>query len=130
MTGNENRAEREIAGPLPPLEAVLEAASAFLEADVLPRLEDALAFRMRILLRQLEIARRELALAGEIQAQHRARQEALLGTSGSWSELQAELARRIRARDPAGDPRALRRHLEESVRDSLRIDNPKWLADD
>jgi len=130
MSSNSGHPEQATVGPQPRLDVVLDAASEFLEMEILPHLDGARALRMRITIRQLALARRAFEQTFEAQTARYAQLQELLGISGSWSELQMTLARRIRERSFSGNPLVLRDYLEKSVNDSLRVDNPKWLTDD
>jgi hypothetical protein len=99
----------------------------YLANEVSPLLPPLHQFQLRIVQRLLETVRRELQLAPAADAAELERLCALLGHAGSLVELNAELARSIRDGAFAVDDRALLAHLRETIEDSLRINNPKWL---
>jgi len=73
---------------------------------------------------------RELALGNAADAAEHARLQALLDTnSEDLPALRAELARRIESGSVGLDDEALVRHLRESLREALSIDNPAWTGE-
>ncbi|HZG36160.1 MAG TPA: DUF6285 domain-containing protein [Gaiellaceae bacterium] len=94
--------------PTPP--ELCEAVREFLEAEILPVLDDhRLRFRTLVAINGLGIAERELLAASPERDDAEA----------------AELARRIRAGDVPEDAVRL---LKEQVARKLRVSNPRWLA--
>jgi hypothetical protein len=67
-----------------------------------------------------------LELRGAQASAERRRLGALLGHDGEVEELSRELAQKIRDGAVALDDPALRRHISQSLRDALVINNPKW----
>lgn len=113
----------------PDASALLDAAMAYLERELLPTLTGYHRFQCRVTVNVLAQVRRELALApGQADAE-RARLIALLGHPGERDALSRELAARIRAGDLALDDPALLDHLRQSLVEALRINNPKWIGE-
>ena len=112
---------------LPPLDAMLLVIRRFLESDIVPGLQGPEAFGMRMVLRQLEIAAREIELAPAFLHAEHERLQILLDRHGELNALRKSLAALIRSRQFPGDQAALFAHLESCLQDDLRINNPKWL---
>ena len=108
--------------PTPP--EILEAVAAFLRADVLPALDGATAFQLRVAIGALELARRELLAGGA--EEERARLAALLGRDGSAEELTAELARRLGSGELTLDSPGLAAHLWATTEGKLAVDQPSY----
>jgi hypothetical protein len=107
---------------------LVEAVRAFLEADVMPAVEGRVAFHTRVAVNALGMVERELLLGPATEAQERERAAALLGRDGDARELEAALARAIRDGTVADDDPAVVEHVRATVRDKLRIANPKYLG--
>lgn len=99
----------------------------YLEDEISPQLSPVHQFQLKIVSRVLATVRRELELGPQADAAEAGRLRALLRRDGSLEELNAQLARAIRAGDFAVDDPALLAHLRASIEDALRINNPKWL---
>ena len=95
----------------------------FLERDILDATEGRVRFHARVAINALGMVERELAL-GPAQAAAHAVRLARLGVAGD-----AELAAAIRAGDLDDRAAAVRTALIESVRDKLRVANPRYLDD-
>ena len=107
----------------PTMAELVESVREWLERDVLGGVEGRLQFHTRVAINVLSIVERELALGADQAAAHRERLEAL----GCRDD--AELAARIRSGeldDRAEDVRAL---VWDSVRDKLRVANPRYLGE-
>jgi hypothetical protein len=100
----------------------------YLEAEISPQVSPVHQFQLKIVSRVLATVRRELDLAPRANAAEVQRLQELLCREGSFEELNAALARAIRAGDFDVDDAALLAHLRASVEDALRINNPKWLG--
>lgn len=100
----------------------------YLENDISPQVSSVHQFQLKIVSRVLSTVRRELELVPGANAAEAARLRGLLRHDGSLEELNAQLARAIRAGEFAVDDPALLAHLRASIEDALRINNPKWLA--
>ncbi|MDQ7998383.1 MAG: DUF6285 domain-containing protein [Pseudomonadota bacterium] len=115
---------------VPPASTLLQAAADDLERDVLPALAGFPRFRTRVIVNVLRLLTRELALGHAADAAEHARLQALLDTDDDdLPALRTELARRIESGAVDLDDGALVRHLRESLRDALAIDNPVWTAE-
>ncbi|WP_038200283.1 DUF6285 domain-containing protein [Xenophilus azovorans] len=107
---------------------LLAIVQAYLETEIAPQVSSVHQFQLRIASRVLATVRREIELGPAANAAEVRRLKALLRCDGSPEELEAALARAIRAGDFAVDDPALLAHLRASTEDALRINNPKWLA--
>jgi hypothetical protein len=111
----------------PDIHILLEAASKYLEHELLPTLTGYHRFQTRVTINVLATVRRELTLAdGHAAAEHE-RLTALLGHDGTLGALNDELTDKIRAGDVATDDAALRHHARRSLAEALAINNPKWV---
>jgi hypothetical protein len=100
----------------------------YLEKAISPQVTSVHQFQLKIVSRVLATVRRELELGPQADAAEAGRLRALLESDGTLEELNAQLARAIRAGDFAVDAPALLAHLRQANEDALRINNPKWLA--
>lgn len=100
----------------------------YLEEQISPQVSSVHRFQLKIVSRVLATVQRELALGPAADAAETQRLRALLSRDGSFEELNAALAQAIRAGEFQVDDPALLAHLRSSIEDSLRINNPKWLA--
>lgn len=100
----------------------------YLEGEISPQVSSVHQFQLRIVSRVLATVRRELELVPTFNEAEATRLRSLLRRDGALEELNAELARAIRAGDFAVDDPALLAHLRASIEDALRINNPKWLV--
>jgi len=107
---------------------LLAIAQEYLEKEISPQVSSVHQFQLKIVSRVLGTVRRELDLAPDANAAEAERLRDLLRRDGSIEELNAALARAIRAGDFAVDDPALLAHLRASIEDALRINNPRWLA--
>lgn len=115
---------------VPSASTLLQAAADDLERDVLPALAGFPRFRTRVIVNVLRLLTRELALGDASDAAEHARLQALLDTDDEdLPALRAALAQRIEsgAMDLADE--TLIRHLRESLREALAIDNPAWITE-
>jgi len=112
----------------PPATDLLAIVQEYLEKEIAPQVSSVHQFQLKIVSRVLATVRRELELAPEANERELERLGALLGRDGSLEELNAALARAIRAGDFAVDDPALLAHARASIEDALRINNPKWLG--
>jgi hypothetical protein len=121
---------------------LLDAIADFLVLDVEPHVPDWLRFQLRVARNSLQMIGREFEQEYDYLAEEWVGLNALLGEQprpAAPRELHRgvlarneELAARIRAGeyDSAERRRALTAHLTASVRDKLRISNPRFLVDD
>jgi hypothetical protein len=100
----------------------------FLEQDVMPAVDGRVAFHTRVAVNALGMVERELELGPDAQRQEHERAVAVLGHDGATRDLEAELARAIRAGERTIDDADVVAHVRATVRDKLRIANPKYLG--
>jgi len=105
----------------PSAQQLIESVREWLERDVLGETSGRLNFHARVAINVLAMVERELELGPQQAADHAARLAAL----GFADD--AALAVAIRAGDVA-DSDELREAIHASVRDKLRVANPKYLA--
>jgi hypothetical protein len=105
---------------------LLRAIREFLAEDVVPKLEGRTQFHLKVVINSLAILEREAVSGPTADAAEHARLRQLLGRDGTLVELNAELARQLRAgaRDEAD--RTLMAHLRATIADKIAISNPKW----
>ena len=118
---------------LPSAAELVEAVREFLEKDVFPALEGRTQYHTRVAMNVLAIVQRELEQSQRADAEERARLVALLSrgrdSGASLSDLNAELAARIRDGSLDVPSEELVDHLRETLRDKLAIANPKYVSD-
>jgi hypothetical protein len=108
---------------------LLEAVREFLQTELqiaLEKSDPARAFHVRVAANALMIVERELQHGPAADAAELQRLRALLGQDGTLDQLNAELARALRAGERDETDPALLEHLERTVRDKIAIANPKW----
>ncbi len=113
--------------PVPDILAVLRE---FLETGLLPdaALSDDKRFNLRVAINLLATAERELWLGPAASDAEEKRLATFVGNEGSLDEKNRRLARAIReGAIHGGDPQLLE-HLQQTVTDALRINNPKWIG--
>ena len=109
--------------PTPP--EILDSVAAFLRADLLPALEGAIAFQLRVAIGAIELVRREIVVGGADAERERLR--ALLGrTDGTVEQLTAELARALLDGGVALDTPGVVEHLWRTTEDKLAVDQPGY----
>lgn len=115
---------------VPSAATLLQAAADYLEGELLPTLSGYHRFQTRVTLNMLRTVTRELQLGPVHEEVQRVRLAALLGRDGIAEQLEAELAAAIAdGQYPLEDP-ALVDHLRRALRESLAVDNPKWISDE
>lgn len=102
---------------------LVEAVREWLERDVLGSVEGRLQFHTRVAINVLSIVERELALGPAQAVAHRERLAAL----GCGDD--AELAARIRSGELDDRAEEVRALVWDSVRDKLRVANPRYLGE-
>lgn len=100
-----------------------------LEREILPLLKGDKLFHLRVSLNLIAMVERELRLGEAMDAAARERLIALLGRTGTAGELEEALGLALRAGKIDGSDPALIAHLQASVTEALRVNNPKWLKD-
>ena len=99
----------------------------FLERDVMGAVEGRIAFHTRVAVNALGMVERELDLGPDAMRTEHARAVTILGHDGETRELERELAAKIRAGDLTFDDNTVVEHVRATVRDKLRIANPRYL---
>ena len=127
----------------PTVAELLEAVRAFLADDVVPALDGRRAFHARVAANVLAIVGRELAGEEEALAAEWRRLGTLLdhptgeapagraALAATVRSFTAELAERIRRGEADAGPfaAAVRAHVRETVREKLRVANPRFLGE-
>ena len=110
--------------PTPP--ELLHAVAAFLRDDILPRLEGAAAFQLRVAANAIDLVRREITVPAQATTDERAAMQALLDVEGEAEALLRELARRIAdGRIDLENP-MLRSLLWRLTESKLAVDQPEY----
>lgn len=105
---------------------LLQAVATFLRDELLPQLEGATAFRLRVAANAIDLVRREITAPSQEAADERAGLQALLGVEGETDALTRELARRIAdGRIDIHDP-VLRSLLWRVTESKLAVDQPDY----
>ena len=99
----------------------------WLQDAVLPGLEGEPRFQCRVAMSLLAMLEREIQLKPEADRAECRRLQALTGGSGDLADLNRMLCAQIGRGEVAVDDPRLLDHLAVSLRDSLAIDNPRWL---
>lgn len=107
---------------------LLEALEGFLRENLPPSLEDPYQkYQLRVAANVTAIVKRELELSPKARREEQARVEKLLGKSGELDELNRALAAAIRAGEMDSKKEALMEHLQKTLENALKINNPRWL---
>jgi hypothetical protein len=112
----------------PSASELVGAVRAFLESDVMAAVEGRVAFHTRVAVNALGMVERELELGPATEREERQRAAALLGHDDDPRALEAELARAVRAGERTFEDVEVMAHVRATVRDKLRIANPRYLA--
>lgn len=110
----------------PDPQALLGAVREFLQNDAVPQLEGRAKLHARVAANVVALVQRQLELAPASDDAERERLRALLGREGALTELNAELARRIRTGELALDDAGLLEHLWSVALEKLAVDNPGY----
>jgi len=118
-----------MAASIPGADVLLQAASNYLESELLPTLEGYHRFQTRVTVNVLQIVLRQLRHGADNDAAESQGLSELLGHSGEVAALNRELAEGIReGRFPITDERLVA-HLRGCLQAALAVNNPKWLDD-
>jgi len=110
--------------PAPP--EILDAVTSFLRQDVLPRLEGAVAFQLRVAINAIDLVSRALAApAAETASEHQTLRE-LLGRDGSIAGLTEALAEGIAAGRIGLHTPGLEAFLWEVTEAKMAVDQPHY----
>ncbi len=107
---------------------LLQALEDFLRIDLMPKLEGASSFHVRVAANVTAIVRRELELAPELEAGEARRLEQLLACSEDLGAMNRELCRRLRSGEMALDHPGLEEHLIQTTLGKLEVDNPRYAS--
>lgn len=110
----------------PTTKELIEAVRAFLEERAMPELKVHTAFHARVAANALAIVERELEQGPTAQTGERMRLMQLLGHEGPLDELNAELAKAIRAGELTLETPGLANHLWATTMDKVAIDQPNY----
>lgn len=110
----------------PTTKELIEAVRTFLEEKAMPELKGHTAFHARVAANALAIVERELEQGPTARTGERMRLMQLLGHEGSLEELNAELAKAIRAGKLTLETPGLADHLWATTMDKVAIDQPKY----
>jgi adenosine/AMP kinase len=112
----------------PTADELIVAVREFLERDVMPVVDGRTAFHLRVAMNVLNIVERELTVGEAVADQERNRLITIVGHDGDLESLRREAATQIRtgALDDRFDE--ILGLLTETARDSLAVNNPKYLG--
>jgi len=110
----------------PSTKELIEAVRAFLEEKAMPELTGHTAFHARVAANALAIVERELEHGPTAQTGERMRLMQLLGHEGALEDLNAELAKAIRAGELTLETPGLADHLWATTMDKVAIDQPRY----
>ena len=100
----------------------------FLRNDITPLISGHQAFKLRVAINILDLVTRQLTLAEGSDAKEVARLAALLGMTGSVSELNRALAARIANGELDLTTPGLAEHLWQTAMDKLAVDQPGYAS--
>ncbi len=110
----------------PHVHELLAAIREFLATDVAPKLDGRTGFQVKVAINSLAILEREALLGPPADARELGRLKALLDRDAPLPDLNAELARQLRAGERDESDPALMEHLRLTIADKMAISNPKW----
>lgn len=109
-------------------EALLAAIARLLRDEIVPQLTGATAFNARVAANALDLVQRQIAAEDAIHAAEHRRLTALLGQSGSLTELNRRLAARLRGGDGEAELPDLTDHLWETTLAKIAVDQPRYAS--
>jgi len=112
----------------PPAGELLQSVSHFLRDALLPSLDGAQAFNLRISINAIDLVRREIAMQEAANERERARLASLLGGGASLEAMRQTLCEKIASGAMTLDQPGLRQHLRATAIDRLAIDQPSYSA--
>ncbi|MDO8704344.1 MAG: DUF6285 domain-containing protein [Sulfuricaulis sp.] len=115
---------------VPDAATLLQATTDYFEQELLPTLEGYHRFQTRVSINVLRTVLRELQQRSALESKERQRLVQLLGHEGELTVLNAELATAIAAGSLPLNSGGLLEHLRLTLRDTLAINNPKWIVSD
>jgi hypothetical protein len=109
--------------------ANLVAATAdFLRRDLMPSVDGATAFQLRVAINALDLVVRELHGSGATDAEERTRLITLLGEDGALDDLNRRLCRKLRSGALDLSSPGLADHLWTTTLAKLAVDQPNYAA--
>ena len=105
---------------------ILDAVIARLSSTVAPALDGRLKFEVRVAVRALQLARRDLAQAPALETAERERLAGLLSDVGDLDEANRRLCASIDGEGPPLDEGALFDHLHATTLAKLAVDQPDY----
>ncbi|MBT4043571.1 MAG: hypothetical protein HOK21_18160 [Rhodospirillaceae bacterium] len=112
----------------PNVAELVEAVREFLTDHVGPNVEGQLAFHTRVAVNALAIVERTLAQGGAMDEAELLRLKELLHQDGNLEEMNAALARAIRAGEMDDQRAELLAHLRLTAADKIALANPRYLT--
>ena len=112
----------------PNVAELVEAVREFLTDHVGPNVDGQLAFHTRVAVNALAIVERTLAQGGAMDEAELLRLKELLHQDGNLEEMNAALARAIRAGEMDDQRAALLAHLRLTAADKIALANPRYLT--
>jgi len=107
---------------------LLASVSHFLRDELLPSLNGAQAFNLRVGINAIDLVRRELEGGAEAAARERSRLAALLHGDSGLNAMRRELCRKIATGALTLEQPALRDHLRATAMERMAIDQPSYSA--
>jgi len=112
----------------PSASQLVEAVALYLEQTAMPKLDGHAAFHGRVALNVLAIVQRELKDGPAAAEGERARLAALIGRDGDLADLRNTLTAGIRSGAIDETTPGLLDHLEKTVADRVRIEQPNYAS--
>lgn len=112
---------------VPEMSRLLHAAADYLEQELLPTLEGYHRFQVRVCVNVLRIAQRQAEQERAMDAAEWSRLSALLGSNDPLPVLNEDLMQRLEDGTLALDANGLMAHMQATLHDALKIDNPAWV---
>jgi hypothetical protein len=107
---------------------ILAAVARYLREVIAPATGGHISFNARVCANAIEMSLRQMEREPADSAAERARLEGLLGQEGDLARLNAELARRLEAREIGLDTSGLKEHLWAVTLAKLAVDQPTYAA--
>ena len=107
---------------------ILAAVSRVLRETLMPRLPPDVVFQARVAANALDLVAREIKRGERFESEGKLRLQELLDREGSPQELEAELARRVRAGQLGLQNSVLMEHLWATTMAKMAIDQPSYAA--
>jgi aminoglycoside phosphotransferase (APT) family kinase protein len=111
---------------MPRLDELVESVRDFLRAEVMSETSGRTNFLVRVAANSLDVVYRDLLVGERHRAEEHRRLVALLGGTGSLSELRWQLVHGLRDGSIALDHKGLEQHLRTTVVNQIALDQPKY----